>query len=287
MDILSTPPHPKWPQTLKEAVVIPGHEMGFDVGESKDAPKTEVSPKADKKEKSHQQLYHKADLIDELILEIAHGTRSPSEHEEPMERPLEKVLLKSPLGVSIDGDETHGIFVTTTKRGGNAALSGVVKEGMKIISINGQKVEGMSKKGVVALVSQNGEHHLVLQYSVVEYCTFLDNKGVVMENEKLVENMDNTSIKPTEVTEESSILPEGSSTIEAEETSSVSQLHGEILSHASDLRDRRAQESIRSRRLNLSQSTSISNIGPPIDVQDSSLPPGWRSAVDPLGRVRE
>lgn len=76
---------------------------------------------------------------------------------------LVEVTLVKPLGISITGSAAEGVSVTKVKEGSSAQLSGVVKVGMYLHSMNGESVVGAGKEDVVAKIKAPGnEIKLVL-----------------------------------------------------------------------------------------------------------------------------
>ena len=67
------------------------------------------------------------------------------------------VDVQIPLGIMLDGNAASGCFVANCKRGGNAAQTGEVLPGMKVVSVNGAEVAGLDKPAVVAKVNQSPE----------------------------------------------------------------------------------------------------------------------------------
>jgi len=61
------------------------------------------------------------------------------------------VLLAAPLGFSVNGTQTEGIFVTRLKPG-SALSSGKVSKGMKLVSIGDTDVTGKDKKAVLEMI---------------------------------------------------------------------------------------------------------------------------------------
>jgi hypothetical protein len=62
--------------------------------------------------------------------------------------------LTPPLGLSIGGNKTTGIFVTKLKETGSAVDAGNIRVGMKISSINDTSCAGMDKAEVVKLMKE-------------------------------------------------------------------------------------------------------------------------------------
>ena len=72
----------------------------------------------------------------------------------PTVPPVLKVELAFPPGFVPEGDASSGVTVKLVKPGKNADLSGVVKVGMKILSINGTSVVGLTVPQAVVLIKQ-------------------------------------------------------------------------------------------------------------------------------------
>jgi len=62
------------------------------------------------------------------------------------------VSVTTPLGMSFDGQADKGYYVMVCREGKNAAATGVIVAGQKILSVNGQALDGLDKKGVVSLI---------------------------------------------------------------------------------------------------------------------------------------
>jgi len=62
------------------------------------------------------------------------------------------VSVPTPLGMAFDGQADTGFYVKTCREGKNAAATGVIVEGQKILSVNGQKLDGLDKKTVTNLI---------------------------------------------------------------------------------------------------------------------------------------
>lgn len=67
---------------------------------------------------------------------------------------VHNVDLAIPPGIAIEGDAASGVTVKFVKPGKNADLSGVVKAGMKILSINGTSVVGKTPQEAAVLIKR-------------------------------------------------------------------------------------------------------------------------------------
>ena len=83
------------------------------------------------------------------------------------------IVVKTPLGLSFDGTAVYGCFVTKVKDGGNAAGTGEIDVGMRIVAANGKDCEGLEKKDIVTIVKkQAGTCDLILRVDIVGYQRF-------------------------------------------------------------------------------------------------------------------
>jgi hypothetical protein len=62
------------------------------------------------------------------------------------------VSVGLPVGMSFDGSDTLGFFVTSVKRGGEAEATKLISVGQQILTINGKATAGLAKQEVVMLV---------------------------------------------------------------------------------------------------------------------------------------
>jgi len=81
------------------------------------------------------------------------GAQAPKKKESKKKESKYTVAsVGQPLGLSLEGDEASGIFISKVKEGGNGEKVGTIKVGMQLMVMNGTSCVGKSKKDVVGLV---------------------------------------------------------------------------------------------------------------------------------------
>ena len=81
------------------------------------------------------------------------GAKAPKKKESKKKESKYTVAsVGQPLGLSLEGDEASGIFISKVKEGGNGEKVGTIKVGMQLMVMNGTSCVGKSKKDVVGLV---------------------------------------------------------------------------------------------------------------------------------------
>ena len=186
---LSAGPVQGWPVQLKRGISILGYKLGMDYDEKrmsirrsmKMSRKTKPPPAKPYVDNSQ------ADVIEAVIAAYAQASadgkaalpaskdtiQSDSSSDDDDDDDEMLVTVKTPLGISFDGNAAHGMFVTKVKDGGNGAKTGEMDVGMRILSVNGKECAGLEKKDVVAIVKgQKDRCEMLLLIDIDSYRRF-------------------------------------------------------------------------------------------------------------------
>ena len=66
------------------------------------------------------------------------------------------VMVPIPMGMSIEGLPEAGWFVDQCEQGGAAAATGVIKPGQRVLSINGEDLDGMEHAEIMDMIASSG-----------------------------------------------------------------------------------------------------------------------------------